>query len=173
MSIELQYGAVATNDAMEKPAARFVALAWEAKQVAQLDHLKGIPQPPGVYMIEGCHDAHPFPGVLYVGKTERVAGDRAIDSMRAKCFWERGGESGIYSAVWGLTLRWASVAVDEVDVRDIETLLIRAHAPAWNNQNVIGPLDVRFEDLVLLNGGDKGRLLPAVAGIYFVPGAWR
>lgn len=172
MSIQLRHGAVAVNGSMGKPTARFVALFWEAKQVAKLDDLKGIQQLPGVYAIEGCHDAHPYPSVLYVGKTEQLDGERAVDSMRAKCFWQKDGESGIYSAVWGLTLRWAPIAADEMDVRDIEMLLIRAHAPAWNNQNVIGALDWRFEDLVVLNGGGKGRLLPAVAGIYFVPGAW-
>ena len=95
-----------------------------------------------------------------------------MDSLRAKCFWSDGGASELCSDVWNIVLRHAAVE-DDTLIDQIEKLLIRAHAPAFNSQDVRGALSREYEDIVLLNAGAKGRLLPTAVGAWFVVECWR
>ncbi len=169
MGIKLRYGNTAINEYGKAPKARFVTLWWESKKIEQFADLKGLNQASCVYAIEGCHDAHPLPSVLYVGKTETKNGRRIVDSAGAKCFWRDGGDAGMYAAVWNVVVRFALVNESLVD--PVERVLIKAHVPPWNGQHVLGALDNGFDDLVVVNAGEKGRLLPCIAGVYFVPSA--
>lgn len=155
-----------------KAECRMVPLWWEHYEARSLDELERRSYSPGVYAIEGCHDSQPLGGILYVGKTKRDGGPRPSDSLRSKCFWSDGGASGLFSDVWSVVLRHAAVQ-DHAMIDQVEKLLIRAHAPAFNNQDVRGALPCEYEDIVLLNAGAKGRLLPAVVGAWFVVECWK
>lgn len=144
----------------------------------------------GVYVFEGCHDTRPNGGVLYIGQVgskeegasrgagkaevrSRTIRQRAAESFRRFAWVSKAGERqdpdpeiGLYADVWNLKMRWAEVASDCVE--DVEALLIRAHAPSFNAQNVRSPLTAgRVMDLLVMNAGVKGMLLPVVAGKYF------
>lgn len=146
----------------------------------------------GVYAFEGRHDSRPEGGLLYIGRvgvrrddsdadgfdSDRYLGQRIRESA-ARFAWEarRPSESpneqqrsGLYGDVWDVTVRFA--AVDASLVADVEALLIKAHAPSFNAQHVRGPLKDDVLDLVVMNGGAKGRILPIVAGAYYDRRLW-
>lgn len=130
---------------------------------------------PGVYAFDGCQDGRPFGGVLYVGTAGGKGNGRKLrkrvrESSR-KFIWGAPGERGFYSDVWNLTLRWAPV--DPSLVLLVEALLIRAHAPSFNAQQVRSKAPDDALDLVIMNGGEKGPLLPTVCGHYYDPEVWK
>jgi hypothetical protein len=141
---------------------------------------------PGVYVFEGSHDSRPEGGIIYIGQVGRGEGPHPTHERdlrtRASESWKRftwstktgkgrSNEMGLYADVWRLTLRWAYVATDVID--DVEALLLRAHAPSFNAQEVRSELrSCRATELVVMNAGAKGRLLPVVAGKYFDEAFW-
>lgn len=137
---------------------------------------------PGVYAFEGRHDSRPEGGLLYIGRVgsagydvdsvdpQRTLRERVSESS-ARFLWKDGTGSGLFADVWDVTIRFAST--DPKSIVTVESLLIRAHAPSFNAQQVRGPLcDHRAANSVIMNGGEKGRLLPAVAGAYFDKDLW-
>jgi hypothetical protein len=80
-----------------------------------------------------------------------------------------GGDAKLYSDVWDLTVRWARL--DEAILGQVESVLIHAHVPPFNSQQVSenrrrsGPGDTCL-DLVVMNAGRNGPLLPVMAGAY-------
>ena len=86
--------------------------------------------------------------------------------MQQRFLWrEKNGPLRLYSNVWGLTLRWAKVRAELV--RDVEAVLIAAHAPAFNSQLIGKAVKEARADLLVLNGGVKGHLTPVAFGGYF------
>lgn len=139
---------------------------------------------PGIYAFEGRHDTRAEGGILYVGRVgkkrmnsmDAPAAARAlrerIEESGARFVWKDGGKSGLYADVWDIVVRFA--VVDPEVIERVESLLIRAHAPSFNAQQVRGPVtDPRVLTCAVMNGGAKGRLLPAVAGRYYDQDFWR
>ncbi|AUX42246.1 uncharacterized protein SOCE26_036750 [Sorangium cellulosum] len=137
----------------------------------------------GVYCIEGRQDARPEGGILYIGLANGRREDGELESgtpgqpvherasqSLAKVRWSAGGVRGFFADVWDLKLRWASV--DVADVAEVEQNLIHAHAPSFNRQHVRSELNLQ-KGRVILNAGDKGRLLPVVCSLYFDGPFWR
>lgn len=166
--MEFQYGADVPRDV------RVVALLWQSMPLGDApEHncFDLLPSEPGVYAIEGHHDAYPGRSVLYVGQAgegdvNSSLRDRVPTSMQARFLWrEKKGPLRLYSNVWGLTVRWAKVRAEIV--RDIEAVLIAAHVPAFNSQLVGKAVSEARADLLVLNGGAKGHLVPVAFGGYF------
>lgn len=137
---------------------------------------------PGIYAFEGRHDSRPEGGLLYIGRVGSAGYDvDSVDPRRTlrervsessmRFLWKDRSGSGLFADVWDVTIRFASA--DPGSIVALESLLIRAHAPSFNAQLVRGPLsDHRAENSVIMNGGEKGRLLPTVAGAYFDKHLW-
>lgn len=156
--------------------ARFVPLWWTAEKIEKASELPshlgerrdfGLAGS-GIYVFEGRHDSRPDGGILYVGKAE-VLRERIIQSFRRFAWKDIGGEAGFYADVWDITLRWTTAAT--AILHDVENLLIVAHSPSFNAQAVRRASETAF-DMILLNGGEKGRLLPVVAGQYYDSRVW-
>ncbi|MBX3248695.1 MAG: hypothetical protein KF901_16075 [Myxococcales bacterium] len=120
----------------------------------------------GVYCIEGSHDARPTPGPLYIGETKRDFGERLSVVGSIGFFFFKRDKSSLesYADIWNLSIRCAKV--EQSVVGAVETLLIRAHKPNYNSKDIKGTLS---DDLLLLNVGRKGHLLPVVCSWYFAP----
>jgi hypothetical protein len=114
----------------------------------------------------GSHDARPSPGPLYIGRTDADFGERLSIKGSLGHFFYRGEHDSLasYSDVWNLVLRWA--VTESTIVSDVEMVLIRAHKPNYNAKDIKGSLD---GDLLVLNTGAKGHLLPVVSEWYFAP----
>jgi hypothetical protein len=137
---------------------------------------------PGVYAFEGKHDARPEGGLLYIGragsnftdtdgtKPPRPLHERIFESAN-HFIWRRGRDSGLYADVWDVKIRFATVAPEIIS--RVEGLLIRGHAPSFNTQQVRGRvIDNDLHNVIVINAGEKGRLLPAVAGAYYHQALW-
>jgi len=81
-------------------------------------------------------------------------------------------ETGLYCDVWDVVLRYA--VVDPKILGAVETMMIKAHAPSFNAQNVRNGYlsDAEAGHLVVMNSGSKGRLFPTVVGMYFCEDPW-
>jgi hypothetical protein len=138
---------------------------------------------PGVYAFEGKHDSRPEGGLLYIGRVgkrsyrdadgsdpSRTLRHRITESA-GRFAWYDGSATGLYADVWDVTIRFAIIGPE--DVARVESLLIRAHTPSFNAQQVRSPVnDESITTVVLMNAGEKGRLLPAVAGAYYERPLW-
>jgi hypothetical protein len=157
--------------------ARFVALWWDSRAIPDRDdvnlahELSDVPRSSGVYAVIGRHDAHSGQAVLYVGKGIDLQ-NRIVASVRESLSEEHAnGQRALFSDVWDLTIRWARVAPPLLD--SVERLLIMSHSPPFNSQGVRRAEITEAEnDLVVMNAGRKGPLLPIVAGAYQTAG-WR
>lgn len=156
---------------------KLLRLFWHAAPIPRgfdLDALKERMQGPGVYAFEGCHDGHPLGAILYIGQSGKSGSNETIarrlrGSLHHVGFNPSGEAEGWrpWAECWQLVLRWAFV--DPARVTEVESLLIRAHCPPFNSQELRGTRD---GDLVLLNCEEKGRFLPVVASHYFHSAGW-
>jgi hypothetical protein len=128
-------------------------------------------QSAGLYVIEGSHDAHRERSVLYVGVAlgpDQPRGQKLatrLGQSLGRVFWSEQDRVHVYSDVWDLVVRWAPMAAELV--KSVEGLLIVSHAPPFNAQEVRMDRPEHDADLVILNAGAKGALLPCVAGAYY------
>jgi hypothetical protein len=162
----LTYGA-ATRRTM-----RCVTLEWEAVPLRPDRLPRGLPRAPGLYSFQGSHDAKPLFGVLYIGQAENLR-ERVRTILCERFYWQDRKEMGLYSDIWQPELRFARLARELLT--EVEALLIAAHAPSFNNLHVRTTrkwYERKFPDLVVLNGGAKGALLPATCGLYYVSEQW-
>jgi len=153
-----------------------VALEWQRAPIDWHDAigslLKDVPSDrSGVYAIEGSQDACTASHILYigaagVGQSERSLRARISESLR-RFVRETGlsSEPIEWSDTWNLVLRWAPLENDLVT--PVERLLIRAHLPQGNSQEIVNRSLTIDHELVVLNAGRKGPLLPVVASYYF------
>lgn len=166
---------VSLGDAVNYPA-RFVALWWDARALPErhdidlATELRGVPKTSGVYAVTGRHDAHSGQAVLYIGRATDLS-TRIVASVRDSLSEEHANDQRtLFSDVWDLTVRWAKLAPHLTD--GVERLLIMSHSPPFNSQIVRRAAPTVAEhDLVVMNAGRKGPLLPIVAGA-FQAGGW-
>ncbi len=132
---------------------------------------------PGLYCFEGRHDAHGGGAVLYIGEAGhndgslRTIGQRANESL-SKFSWDKTGRQ-LFSDVWDVTFRWAAINdATRPILLDAERLLLVAHAPPFNNESVRAQIAESLHNLLILNAGQKGRLLPTVAGAEYCSACW-
>jgi hypothetical protein len=149
-----------------------VALDWNSTHLHDGSLHEALPRvscESGVYAIEGCHDASPNGGILYIGRAgvlrERLA--KSLESV-----WRVGedGKMRLHSDVWSIVLRWAVVRSDLLE--SVEGLLITAHSPNFNSQSARRQADKQWKNMLVLNAGQKGRLLPVVYGAYLHDDFW-
>lgn len=158
--------------AAESRSMRCVALEWQQIDLDADALPADLPAESGLYSYQGCCDARPGFGVLYIGKASALK-TRVPRSLCERLYWEGQNHIGLYSDVWQPRLHYAKLEESLLD--QVESLLIAANAPPFNNQHVRTQLpqyDEVFPDLLVLNGGRKGALLPVACGIYFLPLAW-
>jgi hypothetical protein len=183
------------------PATRAICLWWNSVEIPERKDLRTVLQDiknsgrddgralgePGVYAFEGSHDSRPHGGILYIGQvgadceTNGAKPSRTIEVRAGESFsrfaWtekaKRGAEpdAGLFADVWNLRLRWASVATD--CIAGVERLLIVGHAPSFNSKHVRSTLSEEAGNLVVMNAGAKGMLLPVLAGKYFDASFWK
>ena len=165
---------VTLGDAVVKQA-RFVALWWDSRvipdrhNVALSQELSEVPHSSGVYAVTGRHDARSGQGVLYVGRADDLP-TRIVTSVQDSLSEQHAnGQRTLFSDVWDLTVRWARVST--ALLTSIERLLIMSHSPPFNSQLVrrVKPTDVEH-DLIVMNAGRKGPILPVIAGAYQADG---
>jgi len=152
-----------------------VRLRWRSVQVTHgfdLKTLAGKLLRSGVYVYEGCHDAHPARTILYIGEAGAGSSSGTLASRLPSSLSQLGrmGSEGAWcpwAECWDLVLRWSYV--ERKSVREVERLLIRAHCPVYNKQLVRG---ANGGNLVVINAEDKGRLMPVVASHYFHSTGW-
>ncbi len=132
----------------------------------------------GVYAFEGRQDAHPERGILYIGQSQG-SGDEPSDAalpkrvlQSVKKFVAAPRERRIFGDCHDVVLRWARVEGGSKAIDEVESLLIRAHCPAFNAQEVRGYYRTGNPDLVVMSAGAKGRLLPVVAAAYHAKEPW-
>lgn len=156
---------------------RCLALDWKSMPIAELpqkrtDETLAVR---GLYAFDGRHDAHANGCILYLGESghrddsARTIGQRAFESFK-RFAWDT-NKASLFSDVWDVTLRWASIDASE-DVRVAEQVLIAAHAPPFNNHHVRQGLPPDHHDFIVLNAGQKGRLLPVVVGAHYCAECW-
>jgi hypothetical protein len=167
----LPYGKSASREC------RVVTLCWQS---ARLDDqspelaIKQVAQTSGVYAIEARRDGASHPGVVYVGrtgseKTKRAIATRLNESMGRVRWKTKKGGLRLFSDVWDVQIRWATI--DEGDlIKPVERILTVSHAPPFNAQQVRVTVPKHWADILVLNGGRKGHLLPSVFGGYYCPG---
>ena len=148
-----------------------VSLDWRhipLKEDGLPDHL---PKSSGVYALQGCHDSSSAFGVLYVGQAQVLA-ERVPQSLCDRLFWKQSGRVELYSDVWHASLYIA--ALERELLARVEAVLIASHASPFNNVGVRGTSLIAgdLKTLLVLNGGRKGALLPAVCGGYYVDELW-
>lgn len=160
----------------------YVILDWQEIPLRRGDSidqiLASVSDSPGVYAIEGCRDACPSPHILYVGQSgadgepEGQYLSKRLRSSLARVLRSTTRDSTVdsWSDCWDLVLRWTTIATSPI--RDVERLLIRGHIPPFNQHLVRGALPPS-EEVVILNGGAKGRMLPVLSSRYFHADAWK
>lgn len=131
----------------------------------------------GVYAFEGRQDAHPERGILYIGQSQGAGEVSSGTPLRTRVVQSVGKfvaarvERRLFADCHDVVLRWARIDGGTVEIDEVESLLIRAHCPPFNAQEVRtpyrGPCDV-----VVMNAGVKGRLLPVVAAAYHADAPW-
>lgn len=162
----LRYGA-ATSRRM-----RCVTLYWRQIPLLPSSLPEELPSTPGLYSYQGCHDAKPTFGVLYIGQAKNLA-RRLRHSLCERIYWEDAGKVGLYSDVWQPQLHIADLCQELLN--PVEALLIAAHSPSFNNQHVrtlLKKYEAEFPDLLVINGGVKGAMLPFACGLYYLPDEW-
>jgi hypothetical protein len=158
-----------------------VPLVWSSIELAS-DHdprILSLSDEHGLYLFEGRHDAHPSGCVLYLGLAEKQSITKeAVAQLKRHLFWHDKASNdntvyGFYADVWNVTVRWAEVYHVPL-IPSIEQLLIAAHAPPLNSQGVRNAQNLSDDalDLIVMNGGKKGRLLPSVVGKYYDLSSW-
>ena len=122
----------------------------------------------GVYAFIGAHDAVPTPHLLYIGVAHKQPlRDEICASMFPTIGYKAGTELYFFEDTWDVTIQWAPIP-DGSLARLVETLLIVSHSPQFNAQKVRrADIPDQASHLLVLNGGRKGRLQPAVAGHTF------
>ena len=123
----------------------------------------------GIYQFYGCHSVYGADTLLYIGKAqEGTFGSRMTDFSDHNIRFDKYSTSGrmdIYAGrlAGGETPGYAAWS-KEIELA--EKLLICAHSPAWNSQE----LNVRIVegcelfDIHVFNWGKHERLLPEVSG---------
>jgi len=157
--------------------ARLVALWWDARVIPERhdvdlkSSLQDLPENPGIYAVTGRHDASAGERVLYIGQATDLS-SRVVASVK-DCLFEQhhGGQRLLFSDIWNLTVRWARLAEPLID--STERVLIMSHSPPFNSQIVRRTQPRPDEhDLLIMNAGRKGPLLPLASGAYQAWG-WR
>ncbi|MCB9834208.1 MAG: hypothetical protein H6807_17225 [Planctomycetes bacterium] len=124
----------------------------------------------GVYQVYGGHETYGRDVLLYIGK----ANQQPFATRIRQGPWSNvdGEEGGSISVRLGRLSGPSSEGppnekVWEKLIDKAEQLLIVAHKPAWNKQNVSGltwNTDIECRDVHVLNWGHRGDLLPEVSG---------
>ena len=173
-----QRGDFPWGELVERPT-RAVALDWHTADIEEpgLDaRIKSIGKK-GVYAFEGCHDAHPFGTILYVGQSgagKDLGGQlstRIPNSLGKIGRWKSGQDRRLHSDVWNVVVRWAEVK-DTATITGIEAMLICAHSPPFNAQFARVQLHQDYQHWMVMNAGRKGRLLPVIYGGYLIDNLW-
>jgi hypothetical protein len=159
--------------------ARMHLLWWESLPVPDSSAIEALNETVrgagiGVYCIEGSHDARRDAGPLYIGRTTDDFLQRLkVDKGSLGHFFLRSSNADpeVFQAAdaWNIVVRWARMS-DPDAVADVERLLIRFHKPNYNHRDLVG---ADSKNLVVVNVGAKGTLLPVLASQYFAPpGMW-
>jgi hypothetical protein len=169
---------------------RRVALWWRSATIhddPSGEELQRVEPGPGVYAIEGFHDGGMGPGILYIGSSgvrsaNRTLLERLGESMN-RVWWKENNRYHLFSDVWNVRVRWATIKPEAGEdqktatdanllIDQVEKLLIVAHAPPFNSQGVRTATFDELGSLMVLNGGQKGPLLPVIYGSYYCPDEW-
>ena len=144
--------------------ARFVRLDWRGPFLAGPDGALA-PSPPstqasdleealggrGVYLVLGDHPVHGSRALLYIGRSDDLEG-----RLRTHAGW--------IGQQWRAEVYLADVC-DEDLLKDVERLLIYAHSPCYNAQDVASRPTFSRE-IRLWNCGSFFRLLPEVSSLH-------
>jgi hypothetical protein len=122
-----------------------------------------------IYAIYGIHCVYGPNTLLYIGYTER-AGTKRLDEHN----WWVEDEADPVSFRLGSIRRFntwenrkaAASSISMRLVKEIETLLIYGHQPAYNSRELQGPSE--FHAIRVFNSGNSGILLPELSYRYYI-----
>lgn len=124
-----------------------------------------------LYAIYGTHRVYGPKSLLYIGRTARVGGNRLDEHD----WWvqEESEPIKLYLASIGKFDSWSSwesrdayTTADDKTVAAIEALLIYAHQPAYNSQDLQALSE--FRPIRVFNSGRYATLLPEVSYRYYI-----
>lgn len=129
----------------------------------------------GVYAFIGYHDTVPMPHVLYIGVTEeQPLRARILQNMTPVVMYRQQSKMPLHfrEDVWDVMVYWAPAEKAQYKGKNlaelVESLLIASHSPQFNSQRVLrSDIPDAASDLLILNGGNKGMLQPAVSGLTY------
>ena len=109
-----------------------------------------------------------FPHILYIGESTKQALRERVPGSLGRVL--RGvvpsSQPSVWADTWNLTLRWA--VLDYTWIGAAEKLLIRAHLPQLNSQEIAArSLLPKEHEMVIVNCGRIRIFLPVVASYYF------
>lgn len=140
-----------------------IHIEWDGPfKLDQLSELNNIDIDFGIYQIYGSHPIYGADVLLYIGKADRqtfcqrIAQEEWIyncDSKSVKVYIGRLAGSKTSGAN-----RWS------LEIELAEKLLIYAHSPARNTQNLNSVPDTAAREVHILNWGNYRNLLPEVSG---------
>jgi hypothetical protein len=139
---------------------------WNDKVYEELDTKKDF----GIYQVYGDHPVYGEDTLLYIGKAQEQTYSKRLKPPQHDDFIETNIKKISKINVSYFTKN------DDVEYKNwgfyiglVEKLLIRSHIPAYNAQDVKGVLstDNFKNNLLVLNWGDRGKLLPEVSSLRY------
>lgn len=122
----------------------------------------------GVYQIYGNHPVYGSHVLLYIGQTSLNGnGQTLIKRIKQHLngrFWHR---TGLVVYI-GQVKQGNKVVTDPELIKDVESLLIAANAPALNQQHIDWPRSTA-KDLLVVNWGFTGNIVPECSGYAYLP----
>jgi hypothetical protein len=132
----------------------------------------------GIYQIYGHHPAYGQNALLYIGQAnEQKFGVRLNERWEfiESCAIPKHIRLGRFlkpknnneEEAW-LQSHWGEL------ISDVETILIKSHAPAFNKKDNTGLFEPGHfnKDILILNWGDRGALLPEVSSVRYSYKYW-
>lgn len=146
--------------------AQFVHVEWEGPlALSEIERL-GDAHDYGIYQVCGSHLVYGSDALLYIGLADSQPFQARI--FQHEWLGEEFGQGEI-SVYLGRISGSATPKDEEWGelISGAEALLIAAHKPSYNSQRVLGlspDVDLKVQDLHVLNWGRLGSLLPEVSG---------
>ena len=144
-------------------AARTLYLKWHGPMsIPEALELKDEQVNYGIYQFYGPHPIYGPQVLLYIGKAAEQPFATRIAQEQEDLFSESELSAVYVSRVSGKSMRSAEEDVE--DISAAEKLLIYAHIPAYNSQNIYSIPYEELQHIRVFNVGDRGSLAAEVSG---------
>ncbi len=140
-----------------------IHLKWEGPlEIEEVCNLKDDEEDFGIYQVYGNHPIYGSGVLIYIGMTA----DQSFGERIKQETWLTDDDIkpiSIYVGRFDMNDKLSSQQWIEL-TKMVEKLLIYSHSPAFNSSNINKSLGKEFENMLILNWGTRGNLLPEVSG---------